>query len=324
MAFELTEFLNDLYTSTWQNMKDTVADQVFDATPFYFWLKDKGRMETVAGGRFLTEPLQYDKNDNISWVGKGGTVSLNDFEHLTIAKYDWRYLVGSIVRFGVDDQQNRGKNQIINLMNSKMENTRNALISQLETRLAAASGSADNAIDGLQLLVADDPTASAEIGGINQSTNAWWRNQAENMTGLSFATYGEAKMRTMLNNTSNNLRMDTPDIIVSGQVPYEYFEDTQMGYVQIVNKKLGDAGFSHVQFKGLPMIWSPSIADTRMYFLNTNFIKFAYDPMVFFDMTDWKPIPDQVNDVAAQIVTACAFKVSRRRCQGVLFNIDTP
>ena len=101
----LTEKLDNLYTTTWQHMKSNVADQIFDATPFWFWMRDGGRLESVEGGRFLTEPLQYAKNDSVQWIGKGGTVSLNDREILTIAQYQWRYLVGTIVRFGVDDQQ---------------------------------------------------------------------------------------------------------------------------------------------------------------------------------------------------------------------------
>jgi len=323
MAFSLTEFLDNLYTTTWQNMKDDVADQIFDATPFFFWLRDKGKLKTVQGGRFITEPLQYAKNDNVSFIGKGGTVSLNDFEHLTIAKYDWKYQVGSIVRFGVDDQQNRGKNQIINLMNSKMENTKNALIDSLETTLAAGSAAGDE-FDGLELLVSDDGTGT--IGGIAAGTYTWWKNKFKDMTGSSFATNGEAEMRTLLNNTGNNLRSDTPDIILSGQEVYEYYEDTQMDYVRLVNNKLGDAGFQNIMFKGIPMIWSPSVTEAgsdKMYFLNTKYISFVYDPMMYFDMTEWKAIPDQVNDRAAQISTACAFTTSRRRCQGVMHNIDT-
>lgn len=327
----LTEVLDNLYTSTWQEMKDTIADQIFDAIPFWYWLKDKGKMEAVSGGRFLTEPLQYDKSDGVKWIGRGGTTGMNDFQFLTIAKYDWRYLVGSIVRFGVDDQQNRGKNQIISLMTSKMENVKNSLTSEMETRLAGAAGTitvdtttADAAaIDGLQLLVKDDPTTSTEIGGINQLTYSWWQNKTSNMTGLSFATYGISKMRTLMNDTSNNLKMDMPDIIVSGQTPYEYYEDSVLPAYRVTNNKLGDMGFENIQFKGRPMIWSPSIS-TRMYFLNTNFIKFKYDPMMFFDMTAWKDIPNQVNDRVAQIMTACSFTVSRRRCQGVLHTIDTP
>lgn len=328
----LSELLDNLYTTTWQNMKDTVADQIFDALPFWFWLKDKGKMETIEGGRFMMEPLQYDKSDAVKWIGKGGTAPMHGFQFLTEAKYDWRYLVGSIVRFGVDDQQNRGKNQIINLMNATMDNVKTALISEMETRLFGAKGTivagttteTDPAIDGLQYLVPDDPTAAAgDAGGIDPSVYTWWRNRATNATGKSFATYGVSLMRTLMNNCANNLKMDTPDIILTGQTPYEYYEDTVLPAYRITSNKLGDMGFENIQFKGKPMVWSPSCAATRMYMLNTNFIKFAYDPMMFFDMTNWKDIPNQVNDRVAQIITACTFKVSRRRCQGVLYNIDT-
>ena len=328
----LSEVLDNLYTTTWQNMKGTVQDQIFDALPFWYWLKEKGKMETVEGGRFLTEPLQYDKSDSVKWIGRGGTASMNDFQFLTVAKYDWRYLVGSLVRFGVDDQQNRGRNEIINLMNSKMDNVKNALITEFETRLFGASGAvvagsttADNpAFDGLQYLVPDDPTAAANAaGGIDPSVYTWWQNKATNATGKSFATYGISLMRTLMNNCANNLKMDRPDIIMSGQTPYEYYEDTVLPVYRVSNNKLADMGFENLQFKGVPMLWSPSCASTRMYMLNSNFIKFAYDPMMMMDMTAWKDIPNQVNDRVAQIISACTFKISRRRCHGVLYNIDT-
>ncbi len=317
----LSESLDNLYTTTWQNMKDTVRDQIFDATPFWFWMKDKGKLDPVQGGRYLTEPLQYATNGNVTWIGKGGTVSLNDYEFLTTAKYDWKYLVGSIVRFGVDDQQNRGKNQIINLMNAKLDNTQNSLIDEMETRLAGTG--TGNQIFGLQTLVADDPTASTSVGEINQNTYSWWRNKFTDMASESFATFGVNRMRTMLNNVMNNLRSDAPDIILSGQTPYEYYEDNILDHYRVQNNKLADMGFQNQTFKGLPMIWSPSVANTRMYFLNTNFLSFKYDPMMNFDMTEWKPIPDQVNDRAAQIILAGALTTSRRRAQGVIFGIDT-
>ena len=322
MPGTLVEALDNLYTTTWQNMKSQVADQIFDATPFYFWLKSKGKMKTVSGGRFITEPLQYAKNDNVTWIGRGGTVSLNDQEFLTVAYYEWRYLVASIVRFGVDDQKNRGKNQIINLMMAKLQNARDSLISELESRLFAGEGSSQNAMDGLLHLVQDDPTASSTVGGIDQSANSWWRNQSINMTGVSFASSGVENMRKMLNNTMNNLKMDAPDIIVCGQQPYEFYEDNLLSYYRITNNKLGDAGFQNQVFKGIPMVWSPSCGN-RMYFLNTRFINLVYDPALFFDMTEWKAIPDQVNDRAAQIVSAMQLTVSRRRCQGVIYGIDT-
>lgn len=319
----LTEQLDNLYTTTWQNMRDTARDQIFDATPFWFWLRDKGKLEPETGGRFISEPLQYAKNENIKWIGKGGTVKLNDFEFLTIAQYDWKYLVAPIVRFMTDDHQNRGKNQILSLMNAKLENARNSLSDELETRLAAGAATGQE-MDGLQHLVQDDPTSSTTVGGINQSTNSWWQNQQIGMTGSSFGTNGIANMRTLLYNCQNNLGQDRPDIIVSGQQPFEWYEDTILdNYYQTQNRRLADAGFDNQSFKGIPMIWSPSIADTRMYFLNTQFLKMRFDPGLNFDMTEWKPIPEQPKDRAAQIVFAGVLTASRRRCQGILHGIDT-
>lgn len=320
----LSEGLDNLYTTTWQNMKDTVKDQIYDAMPFWFWMKEKGKIDHVAGGRFITEPLRYAKSDNIKWISKGGTVSMSDKEFLTIAKYDWRYLVDTIVRFGVDDQQNRAKNLIISLMDAKLDNSRDSLTDEMESVLFQAAGGASSGFDGLQFIVADVPGSSSNtVGGIDPSVHTWWQNKVKNMTGLSFAANGIAEMRTILNNTMNNLKQDAPDIILSGQTPYEYYEDAVLDFYRVTNNKLADAGFLNQTFKGIPMVWSPQCANTRMYWLNTRFLRLVIDPIMEFEMTEWKAIPDQVNDRAAQIITAGQLTTSRRRCQGVMYNIDT-
>jgi hypothetical protein len=319
----LSEAIDNLYTTTWQNMKESAIDQIFDATPFWFWMKDKGRIERVEGGRHINEPLMYAKNDTIKWLVKGEAVSLNDKEILTTAKFDWRYLAVSIVRFLIDDQQNRGKNQIINFMNAKLDNAKLAMTDELEATLFQGAGSASTGIDGLQLLVKDDPTTNTTIGEINQSTYTWWRNKTKNMSGLSFSSNGIAEMRTMLNNVSQNNGNDRTDVILTGQTPYEYYEDAVLDFYRVTNNKLADAGFQNQTFKGIPMIWSPDCANTRMYFLNTNFLKLVVDPMLDFDMTSWKEIPAQPGDRAAQIVSCLQLTTNRRRVQGVMHTIDT-
>lgn len=325
MTVTLTEQLDNLYTTTWQNMKSVLGDNIFDATPFWFWLRDHGGLDQVPGGRFLTEPLRFAKSDNVKFVQKGDTADLTDKEFLTVAKYEWRYLIDSIVRFGIDDQQNRGKNAIMSLMKAKLDNSKDSLIDQMETSLfGQASDDSGIGFHGLQDIVADDPTASAAtLGGIDPSTETWWRNQTEDKTGESMATTLRESMTTMLNNCMNNLRQDRPDIIVSDQTSYEAYEDIMVeNQKRITNAKLGDAGFEHQVFKGIPMIWSPSCTQ-RMYFLNTRFLRFKYDPQMFFDMTEWKAIPNQVRDRAAQVITAGNLVTGRRRVHGVLHTLDT-
>ena len=318
----LTEALDNLYTTTWQNMKKEATDQIFDATPFWFWMKKKGQLNPVAGGRFMTEPLRYAQSDKVTFIGRGGTVSLSDQEFLTAATFDWKYLVDSIVRFGVDDQKNRGKNMIMNFMKAKLAMSKDSLIDKMEETLFADNSADPLAWAGLQEVIPDDPTTGT-FGGIDSSVYTWWQNQTANMTGLSFAVNGHAQMRTMLNNCGNNLAQDFPDFLVSGQIPYEYYEDSVLEQKRIVNKDLGDAGFDNIQFKGRPLIWSSKCAATRMYFLNSRFLKFNHDPMMNFDMTEWKAIPDQVNDRAAQVIMAGNLVTSRRRVHGILHTIDT-
>jgi hypothetical protein len=318
MALTLTEKLDNLYTTTWELRKDDAADNIFTATPFWYWLKQKGKFKTERGHRFIMEPLEYAKNDTVQWIGKGGAVSLNDYEFLTEAQYNWRYLVASMVRFGVDDQQNRGKAAIMKLMDRKFNNTQNSLVDQLEQDLFGSQSG--DSINGLQDLVPDNTSAS--VGGIDGSTYTWWKCNATDMTGSSFDTNGVNNMRTMLNDCSNNRQQDTPDIIVTSQTAYEWYDRETEEQRQVHNRTLGDAGFQNIEFKGKPIIWSPQCSQ-RMYFLNTKYLYFTYDPAMYFDMTEWKPIPDQVNDRAAQIILACCFSVTRRLCQGVIYNIDT-
>ncbi len=317
----LSETLDNLYTTTWKHIKTSVADNIFDSTPLLAWLRMKGKIEDQIGGRSIEMPVVYRKNERVKFIGRGGTVSLADQEFMTETTWQWKYLVAPIVRFGIDDQRNRGRMQLINYTAAKLENAQLSLEDTLETTLFAGAASGDE-FDGLQHLVQDDPTSSTVVGNIDQNLDSFWRNKFKDMASSSFATNGVNEMRSMLNNTSQNKRNDSPDIIISGQDPFEYYEDAILGKFQFENKALADLGFESQTFKRIPMTWSPACGD-RMYFLNTRYIKMIRDPGLWFDMTPWKDIPNQVNDRAAQIMSAMAFTTNRRRVQGVIFGIDT-
>jgi hypothetical protein len=326
MVNSVTVALDDLYTTTWQKRLPGVGDNIFTAAPFWYFLRDKGKIRPERGGRLIEVNLAYAQNSTVQWLTRGGTVAMNDYKFLTVGQYYWRQLVANILRFGVDDQQNSGSEKILDWVNQKLDNTEDSLVSTLETQLAAGAGAASNAIDGLQFLVPDFANVASSTynaGGIDPSVYTWWQNQAIDMTGLSFAVNGVNKMRHLLNLCMNNRKMDAPDIILSDMSSYEYYEDTVLPALRFTDRKLADAGFDSQSYKRIPMVWSPSIT-ARMYFLNTKFIEFVYDPAFFFDMTEWKPIPQQVNDRAAQITTFCSFLTNRRRVLGVLSTINTP
>ena len=71
MPVTLTEQLDSLYTTTWQLMRKEAIDNIFKATPFWFWLTAKERRRTEQGGRYIGVPLEYRKNETVQSFGKG-------------------------------------------------------------------------------------------------------------------------------------------------------------------------------------------------------------------------------------------------------------
>jgi len=305
-----------------------IIDQIFTATPLWYLLTKKGKRTTEAGGRWIEIPLQYARNETVQFFGKGDAISIADTQPLTVARWDWKYLAGSIVRYFVDDQKNRGQAAVINMMNAKIDNLQSSLIDKLENSLFG-DGTADagKAIDGFGNIIAEVPT-SGTVAGIDRATYVWWRNNATNMTGLSASVNLRKYMSTMFNDCGRQGEGVTrfPDLIVTSQTTYEYYESEclEIAQIRIGDRTLADLGFGDLAYKGRPMTWSPALTANSMYFVNTAFLQWVADPIANFDMTEWKPIIDQPNDRVAQVVTVGNLVCSNCKRQGVLFNIDTP
>lgn len=316
-----TETLDDLYTSTWNNRKKMVTDQIFEATPFYFFLKKKGGIKlNGTGGRYLEIPLSYAKNETITSLGKGDTISISDTKFLTTAQFEWKFVAGSIVRYFTDDAKNKSKQQHLSLVNAKIDNLRRSLTDKFELFLFS-DGTGNGGLDpeGLGNLV-DVTPATGTVGNINASTYTWWRNQQTTSTGVA-SVYLVSDMRTVFDKCSKGQKTDMPNIIVTDSASFNLYEDEVMEQKQIVNKDLGDAMFQTLNFRGVPLIWSGQCTSGYMYFLNTEYIGLNVDPDIDFTATEWKSIPAQLDRVM-QIVWKGNAITSRRASLGVLSSIS--
>jgi hypothetical protein len=315
-----TEQLDDLYTSTWNNRKSEVTDSIFTATPTYFLMKKKGGIQlNGTGGRYLEIPLSYAKNETVTSLDKGDTISLSDTKFLTVAQFEWKFVAGSIVRYYVDDAKNKSKQAHLNLANSKVDNLERSMIDKFETFLFAdGTGNSGKDPDGLGNIVALAPTTGT-VGNINRATYSWWRNKQKGATGAA-SVYLLSDMRTLFNNCSVGQAMDIPDAVVTDQTSFELYEDEVMEQKQIVNKDMADAMFDSVTFKGKPVVWSAACTSGYMYFMNFKYLGLNVDPDINMTMTEWKTIPNQLDRVA-QIVWKGNLISSRCASLGVLTGI---
>jgi hypothetical protein len=87
--------------------------------------------------------------------------------------------------------------------------------------------------------------------------------------------------------------------------------------LNVKDATLGDAGFESLKYKGSSMTYAPSAPDGEMRFLNERYIECVINAHADFAMTDWKPIPDQLDRVA-QVVLKGNLVINNSRMHGVL------
>ena len=108
-------------------------------------------------------------------------------------------------------QIDRGKAQIINLMNTKLGAAERSLYEEFE-RAMFADGSGAKEPNGLQNIVSSSPTTGT-VHGIDRASYTWWRNQQTTSTGAS-SLYLVSDMRTCLNDVLKYSRAELRDIVI--------------------------------------------------------------------------------------------------------------
>jgi hypothetical protein len=316
-----TQNIDTLYATTWAYRKQQATQQAFLKTPFIFWLREKGRIQNVSGYRRIEIPLEYGDNETVRWIEKGSTVPLTDSELATMAYENWKYVSVTIMRWLQDEQQNRGKAQVINMADIKMGAAERALWEEFE-RVMFANGTGSLEPNGLQNIVSATPTTGT-LHGINRATvgNEYFRNQQKTASGAA-SLYLVSDMRTCFNDVLKYSKAELTDItIVTDQTVFELYEEEGYEQRQFINNKLFDAGFDTLQFRGRPIMWCPSAPAGNMYFLNVAYLSLICDEGYWMAMTDWKTIPNQPFDRTAQIVCTCNMVSSRPIVNKVLTGI---
>ena len=314
----LTEQLDSLYSTTWQIMKTKAVDNIFNATPLTYWLYKGGRVKRESGGRWIGQQLMYAKNTTVKSLGPGGKVNITNTDPLTTAVFNWKLLAGSVIRLHSDDTENTGKEAMMNLADSKLKNLELSMIDAMEGQLMGdGTGNGGQDLDGLGLFVPTNP-ALGVVGGIDRAVaaNAWWRSFHRDVSVTGMIT-GDNTYAFNLRKTYNAVSIgnDHPTMIISGLDVYEGYESALTVLLRIYDASMGDAGFEALKFKGAALTYSPSHPAGAARLLNERYIGLTINTHADFAMTDWKPIPDQLDRVA-QVILKGNLVMSNGRMQG--------
>jgi hypothetical protein len=325
----MTQKIDDAFTHTWYEIQKQAVDNILDANVVTAALKEKGAFKAQVGGRFITKTLRYGKKMTQE-IAKGSILSSGEDEIETTAMWRWKYFSSHVQRSQMDDQQNNGKAAIKSLVQTKISAAKDALQEKVELVTfnpynASGDEESSKTIQGLNDLIPPKGYEDADVtyGGINRSTNSWWRSNY-----AAFSPNPEvhllSDMKSMFNTCTSHI--EAPNLIIASKTKFELFEDFALDMSQIVVKDSGtlaDLGYRVLQFKGTDLVWVPDerikiSGKDQMLFLNTNFIEFVYDPQLWFAMTNWKDIPLQTERIAHILCAANMIGFQPRR-QGRIY-----
>lgn len=314
----------EILSSTLRDFQNDFADNVTDKNALLTAMKDVGGIKLKTGGESIQQQLAYAENSTFQYYSGYETLDVSASDTLTSASYDWKQAAVNITISGLERRQNSGEAQIIDLITSRTKVAMMTMANNINVGLYSdGTGSSGKQIGGLQLIVADDPTTGT-VGGIDASTQTFWRNVAYDATTDGGAAASASNIIKYMNTVYNQLTRgtDKPNLIVADQNYYNFYQQALQSIQRVnVNEgavaKMASSGFAALDYLGVPVVLDNDIPTNHMYFLNTNYLEFCVHENANFTPGEMdKPINQDA--MVMPILFMGNLTCSNRSLQGVL------
>lgn len=340
-----TRTFDEIVSTSLDLYRDQLTDNIFTENPTNYALHRKGVYEAADGGVQIIEPLMYGDNETIASYSGYDTIDLSPSEGITAALFPWTQVAGAISINGLQQFQNAGKSQLVNLLSAKVMQLEQSMQAKFSGYIFGAGkyNCSQTSKDPAGLLAfVSEASDSYDVGGVDTSAYTWWQNKVSDndgttltwVDGAALAT-GPIKMARCFHNCGKKAG-GPPDIIISTQKAFENYANYLRGKQNI--DTLSDmeavaAGFENLRFRGMTLFWdenfrsatvtTAALASTTsaFMFLNSKFIRIRYASSVNFKRTPWVTPANQ--DAQSCLVLWYGNMTTNKRCkQGIMVDAN--
>lgn len=268
--------VSDIVATTIEKRSKKIADNVSKNNALLSRLKQRGKTRTFSGGRLIYEEVSFAQNGNAGFYSGYDILPTNAQDVISAAQFDIKQAACPVVISGLEELQNAGAEQMIDLLTSRIDVAESTMQNLVAGSLYSdGTGYGGKEIVGLNAAVPLANTTGT-YGGIDRATWTFWRNKIKNSAD---ATTLLADMNDLWSNLIRG--MERPDLIVVDSIVW-------LAYVALVQDKqrftsmdgAGDAGFGFpsIKFMDADMVLDGGIggfcpAGTG-FFLNTKYLHF--------------------------------------------------
>ena len=316
--------ISEMATVTIEKRSRKLADNMSDNTALLSRLKQRGKIRTVSGGRTIFEELEYAENSSYTRFSGYEPINIGPSEVFTSAEFDLKEVAVTVSMAKLEELQNAGPEQMIDLLESRIKNAEKTMINNLSGDLYS-DGTADagKQIGGLKSAISASNVGT--YGGIPLATYKWWRSQQVNDANLVATNILDKMMELWLATCRN---MDKVDLISSDNNLYRLMWGALQQQERFTNTKMAEAGFTNLKFITADVVLDGGIhhvagrdgtpANT-MYFINTDYLHWRPHRDANMVQLDKRFATNQAAMVRP-VYWAGNLTMSNRELQGILTN----
>jgi len=270
--------ISDIIATTIQSRTGTIADNVTKNNALLTRVQQRGNLRPFSGGNVIMQELSFQENANASWYSGYETLPVSAQDVISAAQYDIKQAACPITISGLEQLQNAGKEQIIDLMESRInvgESTMSNLVSA--GLYSDGTGYGGKQITGLKSQVASAPTTGT-VGGIDRATWVFWRNQVYNATTNGGAPADKTNIQEYMNTLWAMLvrGQDRPDLILMDNAYWGIYMQSLQAIQRFTTSESATLGFVSIKFMDADVVLDGGIGGfmptKTAYFLNTKYI----------------------------------------------------
>lgn len=284
MAFA-NSAISDIIATTIESRTRAAQDNLTNNNALLMRLKERGNVKTISGGSTILEELFYnDPNTNNANSYSGyETINISPDSPISASQWTMKHYADAVTISGPEMLQNSGKEQMIDLIATRVEVAQARLANKIDLDLHGdGTANGGKALVGLSAIISTTPAST--VGGIDGATWTFWQNGSYTGTGIT----GGALTKDTIQRAMNTVALsrvrgnDRPDLIYAGSNAYALYLASLQTIQRITDDKMGAAGFTAIKYYGsggsADVVLGGGIGGNqdadRMDFINTKYLKF--------------------------------------------------
>lgn len=272
--------ISDIVATTIQNRSAVIADNVTENNALLSRLKQRGNIKPVSGGNVILQELSFAENGNAGWYSGYETLPVAAQDVISAAQYDFKQAACAVTISGLEQLQNAGKEQIIDLLEARIAVAESTMANLISASLYSdGTGSGGKEITGLNAQVPVDPTTGT-VGGIDRATWTFWRSQTFDATTDGGAATTAANIQSYWNRLwAQQVRgMDRPDLVVVDDVYWGFYMSSLQAIQRFTSSQDARLGFVTIKFMDADVVLDGGIGGncpaSTGFFLNTKYLHY--------------------------------------------------